>query len=165
MGIPSDAAPSLVLFRPGTGRKDPGSPTLAFMLVSPTREEFLALAVRYTIVPVWTDVLGDAVTAVGAHAALAGGDPSFLLESVEGGDRWARWSFLGWDPLFALSSVDGVASLTGMAFPIVQGDPLATLESVLLHCTAPDLPGMPPLHTGVVGYLGYDAVRYVEHLP
>ncbi len=110
-------------------------------------------------------MLGDAVTAVGAHAALAGEDSSFLLESVEGGDRWGRWSFLGWDPLFTLASTDGVVSLTGTQFPIDGSDPLVALESLLRHCTAPDLAGMPPLHAGVVGYLGYDAVRYIEHLP
>ena len=76
-----------------------------------------------------------------------------------------RWSFLGWDPLFTLASTDGVVSLTGTQFPIDGSDPLVALESLLRHCTAPDLAGMPPLHAGVVGYLGYDAVRYIEHLP
>ncbi len=150
------------LVTPGSQR--PVLPS-AIMIVSPTRDEFLALAKQHSIVPVWTDVLGDAVTAVGAHGALAGAGPSFLLESVEGGDRWARWSFLGWDPLFVLSSRDGVVSLSGAEFVIDDSDPLAALESLLTQCTVPDLPGMPPLHSGVVGYLGYDAVRYIEHLP
>ena len=135
------------------------------MRLSPSREEFVRLAGGHAIVPVWADVLGDTVTAVGAFGALAGSGPSFLLESVEGGDRWARWSFLGWDPLFILSSRDGVVELEGAQFPIDRSDPFIALESLLRRCTVPELPGMPPLHTGVVGYLGYDAVRYVERLP
>ncbi|MBE0529876.1 MAG: chorismate-binding protein, partial [Rhodospirillales bacterium] len=135
------------------------------MQIAPSREAFIALAADAVIVPVWTDLLGDTMTAVGAFGDVAPDGPAFLLESVEGGDRWARWSFLGWDPLFVLTSRHGLVTLEGADIDFDATDPLTALESLLSRIRVPDLPGMPPLHTGMVGYLAYDVVRYVEHLP
>ncbi|MCB2222910.1 MAG: chorismate-binding protein [Actinobacteria bacterium] len=135
------------------------------MQVIPSREEFTRLAAEHTMVPVRVDVLGDRHTPVGVFERLAGDGPAFLLESVEGGERWARWSFAGWDPLFTVSSHAGEVAVEGDAPGPLEGDPLAVLEQVLEAFSTPDLPGLPPLHSGLVGYLGYDAVRYVERLP
>jgi len=135
------------------------------MNVRPSRDEFLHLAGSYGLIAVSTEVLGDRETPVGAFEALAGEGPAFLLESVEGGDRWGRWSFIGWDPLFILSSQAGVVSVTGASIEVGDGDPLAVLSEVVGTYQPPDLPGLPPLHSGLVGYLAYDAVRYVERLP
>ena len=135
------------------------------MNVRPSRDEFLDLARDHDLIPVVTEVLGDRETPVGAFESLAGDGSAFLLESVEGGDRWGRWSFLGWDPLFTISSRDGAVSVEGAAVKIGQGDPLTILENVVGGFTPAAFPGLPPLHCGLVGYLGYDAVRYVEHLP
>jgi anthranilate synthase component 1 len=135
------------------------------MRVTPGPEEFAELARRHTMVPVRVRLLADRDTPVGIFERLAGSGPAFLLESVEGGERWARWSFAGWDPLFTVASRGGRVGIEGDRPPDVVGDPLAVLEKVLAAQTVPDLPGLPPLHSGLVGYLGYDAVRYVEHLP
>jgi anthranilate synthase component 1 len=132
----------------------------------PSREEFLRLAREHTLVPVWREVLGDLETPVGAYRKL--GEPnSFLLESVEHGERWGRYSFIGCDPFLIMSSRDGVVSLEGDAPPGVADapDPLTALERALAAYRAPALPGLPPLHGGAVGYLGYDVVRYIEKLP
>jgi anthranilate synthase component 1 len=122
------------------------------MRIYPRPEEFVELAENYPLVPVWTKVLADKDTPVSAFEKLVGSRPGFLLESVEGGENWARWSFLGWDPLFVVGADDG-------------RDPLTALEEVVARFRAPDLAGLPPLHSGLVGYLGYDVVRGVEQLP
>jgi anthranilate synthase component I len=130
-------------------------------VVNPSLPEFLDLATRHSVVPVFDTVLADRDTAVSAYEKLVGSAPGFLLESVEGGERWAQWSFLGWDPLFTLLSRDGIV-LSEVELP--EGDPLAILERVIDQHSSPDLPGLPPLHSGLVGYLGYDCVRYIERL-
>ncbi|MGH8924415.1 MAG: anthranilate synthase component I [Acidimicrobiia bacterium] len=132
------------------------------MLIHPGREEFIALAKSYPLVPVWTKVLADRETPVSAFEKLVGAGPGFLLESVEGGENWARWSFIGWDPLFTLTSYEGRIESQQ---PLQSDDPLGALEELVARVRAADLPGLPPLHSGLVGYLGYDTVRYIEHLP
>jgi anthranilate synthase component 1 len=133
--------------------------------VIPGPEEFERLAAEHAIVPVRLEVLGDRDTPVSVFEKVAGGGPAFLLESVEGGDRWARWSFVGWDPLFVMRSRDGAVTVTGADVEAGEGDPLTVLASVVERFSTPELPGLPPLHSGLVGWLGYDAVRYVERLP
>jgi anthranilate synthase component 1 len=109
--------------------------------------------------------MADRETPVSAFEKLVGDEPGFLFESVEGGDRWARWSFLGWDPQFTLLAQNGVTSVDREGIVLAEGDPLMVLEDLLSRHTSPDLAGLPPLHSGVVGYLGYDCVRYIEDLP
>jgi anthranilate synthase component I len=135
------------------------------MKVTPDRAEFLRLAAENAVVPLSVEVLGDRITPVSLFEVLAGDGPAFLLESVEGGERWGRWSFVGWDPLFVLASRDGDVRLEGAPFDLPSLDPLAALERVLGSFDAPKIAGLPPLHSGLVGFLGYDMVRYVEHLP
>ncbi|MBT8165745.1 MAG: anthranilate synthase component I [Acidimicrobiia bacterium] len=130
-----------------------------------SQSAFLDLAAEYSVVPLTLEVVGDRETAVTVFEKLVGDAPGFLLESVEGGERWGRWSFVGWDAEFTLSSTGGVSSLDGAAIDVPPGDPLEVLETLLARFKTPDLPNLPPLHTGVVGYLGYDCVRYVENLP
>ncbi len=130
-----------------------------------SQSDFLELAAEYSVVPITLEVVGDRETAVTVFEKLVGDDPGFLLESVEGGESWGRWSFVGWDAAFTLSSTVGISTITGATVEVPEGDPLAVLEAMLARFHTPELPNLPPLHTGVVGYLGYDCVRYVEHLP
>ncbi|HSL26895.1 MAG TPA: anthranilate synthase component I [Acidimicrobiia bacterium] len=127
----------------------------------PPLSEFLDLAGRYPVVPVFDTVLADRETPVSAFEKLVGSEPGFLLESVEGGERWAQWSFLGWDPLFTMVSRNGKVEAE---IPLPEGDPLTVLQKVVEGHATPDLAGLPPLHSGLVGYLGYDCVRYIERL-
>ncbi len=130
----------------------------------PNRTEFLELAADHAIVPVALTVQADRETPVTLFDKLAGSaDQSFLLESVEGGDRWARWSFVGWDPLDTIVARDGVASSRQLGE--LPGDPLEGLADYLERHSSPDIPGLPPLHAGLVGYLSYDVVRHIESLP
>ena len=136
-----------------------------------TKGEFLALAAGYAVVPIAIEVLADRETPVSVFERLVGESDGFLLESVEGGETWARWSFVGWDPEFTLFARDGISWTEGKVFDLGPGDPLTVLAEMLDRYKTPsasDLglgdPG-PPLFAGCVGYLAYDAARYVEHLP
>jgi len=134
----------------------------------PTRAEFHALAAEYSVVPVWRELLADLITPVAAFARLCPGDePGFLLESVEHGERWGRWSFVGRHHAVTMVAhgrqITTDHPVTG-SVPLDEGI-LAATEAVLRHYRAPSLPELPPLHSGLVGYLGYDVVREVEDLP
>ena len=83
------------------------------MLLRPSRDEFHSLARDHTVVPVWAEVLGDLETPVAAYAKLVGDGPGFLLESVEHGERWSRFSFVGRDPVATLVLRDGLVSVDG----------------------------------------------------
>ena len=83
------------------------------MEIRPSREEFHALAARYTVVPVWTDLLADLETPVAAFMKLVGDGQGFLLESVEHGERWSRFSFVGRNPVATLTLRDGVVTVDG----------------------------------------------------
>ena len=91
----------------------------------------------------------------------------FLLESVEHGERWSRFSFVGRAPVATLVLRDGRVEVEGALPDGVPRDKgiLAALEVVLDRYRAPRLPDLPPLQSGVVGYLGYDVVREIERLP
>ncbi len=130
-------------------------------------DTFQERASRYNVVPVTLEVLADRETPVSAFEKLVGDQVGFLLESVQGGERWSQWSFCGWDPAFTLESRDGIASITaGFLNPeLPDGNPLSVLDQVIRWYDSPDEPSLPPLHSGLVGFLGYDTVRYIEHLP
>jgi len=133
----------------------------------PAREDFHAHAATHTIVPVWTSVLADLETPVAAYVKLVGDGPGFLLESVEGAERWARFSFVGRNPTATIVSRNGVVELDGTlptGIPTGEGI-LAALEALLAIHSSPTFDDLPPLHGGVMGYLGYDVIREVEHLP
>ncbi len=138
-------------------------------MIRPSRDEFRALAREHSVVPVWRHLLADLITPVAAFARLCPADePGFLLESVEHGERWGRWSFVGRRAAATLVSRAGVVEVTGgrlpAGIPVDQGM-LAAVEAVLERYRSPGLEDLPPLHGGLVGYLGYDVVREVEHLP
>ena len=135
------------------------------MNVQPSRDEFLALGDGAPSRPHQRGGARRPGHRGRGVPAVAGSGPAFLLESVEGGDRWARWSFLGWDPLFVVTSRDGDLIVSGADVESGDGDPLTRLERIIGSFTPPALVGLPPLHSGLVGYLGYDMVRYIEHLP
>lgn len=136
-----------------------------------TLERFLELAAEYPVVPVAMEILADRETPVSMYERLVGDREGFLLESVEGGERWARWSFAGWSAEFALIAEDGACRVEGARIDLPDGDPLTVLAGLLERYRTPDSSALglgdpaPPLYAGCVGYLGYDAVRYIEHLP
>jgi anthranilate synthase component I len=138
-------------------------------MITPDRETFHALAREHRVVPVRLELLGDQITPVGAFVRLVGDGDGFLLESVER-ERWSRWSFVGRNPLATLVLRDGRVSVEGELPAPVPTDRgiLAAVEALLAACRSPATAtddDLPPLHGGLVGYLGYDVVREVERLP
>ena len=136
-------------------------------VITPSREEFVALARDYTVVPVWTQILADLETPVAAFIKLVGDGDGFLLESVEHGERWSRYSFVGRNPRGTLTLRDGMLRVTGAipeSVPLDKGM-LAAMEELLRIYRAPLFPDLPPLQGGLMGHLGYDVVREIEDLP
>jgi len=141
----------------------------------PSLERFRSMARLHRIVPVWRELVADTFTPVAAFLQIVGTEDTsgFLLESVEGGERWGRYSFIGRNPLATIVTngtevtTRGDLDLDALCDGGVTGSHgiLEALESILSACDSPDLPDLPPLHAGLVGYLGYDVVREVEHLP
>jgi anthranilate synthase component I len=138
------------------------------MQLSPSFETFQARARQGRIVPVWREFLFDTDTAVTAYAKLARPPFGFLLESVVGGERWARYSFLGTSPSAAWRLRDGRAEWwtpeRGWS-PIATEDPLGDLDRRLRERTPAPSPELPRFWGGAVGYFGYDVVRQIERLP
>ncbi len=117
---------------------------------TPTSDEARALAAKFALVPVYREVLADMLTPVRAYTLLCPpGEPGFLLESVEGGERLARYSFIG---------------AKARHLELGQGSPLDALSAVASEETAP-VRGVPRFHGGAVGYLGYESARHFERLP
>ncbi len=137
------------------------------MTIKPSFDDFVELSREHRVVPVWRSLLADQVTPVAIFARCVGDDDGFLLESVENGERWSRWSFLGRNPLATIVSTNGDITVSGpLAHEVPVGDGmLATLENLLDEFSSPDIDELPPLHSGLMGYLGYDVVREVERLP
>ncbi|HWM05328.1 MAG TPA: anthranilate synthase component I [Actinophytocola sp.] len=137
-------------------------------VVSPSREEFRRLAVDNRVVPVIRRVLADAETPVGVYRKLARGRPNtFLLESAENGRSWSRWSFVGVESTAVLTERDGEACWEGTT-PVglpTGGDPLEVLRETVRILHTDRFPDLPPLTGGMVGFIGYDAVRRLERLP
>src|ERR1700687_6000575 len=135
----------------------------------PTRADFLELAAAHSLVPVYRQLVGDTLTPVTAFGKIQEGDWSFLFESVIGGERLGRYSFLGAGPFLRFQAWDRRVVIedtaTGQVERLTHPDPLRLLEECLAKYRAPHLAGLPRFCGGAVGYAGYDSVRYVEHLP
>ncbi len=139
----------------------------------PTPDEFAALAQQHSLVPVYRQLTGDTLTPVSAFCKIQEGDWAFLFESVVGGERHGRYSFLGAGPFLRFQAYGPRVRLErprpdrpGVAVEeFDHPDPLRFLEEQLAALRTPNLPGLPRFSGGAVGYAAYDAVRYVERLP
>ncbi len=133
----------------------------------PSREEFRSLAHRYSVVPVWQEWVADTLTPVAAYLIAVGDSPGFLFESVEGGERWGRFSFVGREPTAVYSSHGRTVEVEADGKKTACGTDgiLSVLSELLENYRTPDVGELPPLHSGLVGYLGYDVVREIEKLP
>ncbi len=139
----------------------------------PSLTEFSRLARRASVVPVWGEIPDDVDTPVSAWLKLDDGHDSFLLESVAGGEHVARYSFVGSRPRLVFESRgrevvlrergrDGQMSVRRFQ---AQPDPLAELERLMRRYRAAPVPALPRFFGGLVGYAGYNAVRFLERLP
>jgi len=136
--------------------------------VSLTLDEVKQRARRAPMVPIFRDMLSDALTPVTAYAALASDGPAYLLESVERGEHLGRYSFVAADPMAIVTIAGGVATVQDAngRHELEGIDPLRALEAYLKTFAAEPADGLPEgFCGGAVGYLGYEAARYLERLP
>ncbi len=123
----------------------------------PTIEEVKERSAEGNLIPIYREIRADLETPVAAFLKIARGKYSFLLESVEGGERMARYSFIGTEPYRVLR--------TGANEDAGAVDPLRLIEQEMARHRLVPLPELPRFHGGAVGYLGYETVRYFEELP
>ena len=137
-------------------------------MVYPDFETFADMARQGNLIPVYREILGDLETPVSAYKKLRGEGCSFLLESVEGGEKWGRFSFLGLNPslMFQVEGGKTVIHRDGRQETLdPAADPFEHLRRLLAGFIPVATPGLPRFWGGLVGYLGYDMVRYIERLP
>ena len=131
-------------------------------------EEFRSYAKTFNVIPVSRHLLADGNTPVGIYQKLAKNrENTFLLESAEHDGTWSRYSFIGVRSEATLSEKNGLAHWQGTApagAPLGI-DPLEALRICASHLRSPQIPGLPPLTSGLVGFMGYDIVRRLEKLP
>lgn len=137
-----------------------------------TRERFDALVADHRVVPVVRALFADGETPVGVHRKLAGGRAgTFLLESAEQGGIWSRWSFVGVSSFGVLTTDGGTVTWQdhgldrARALGDAEGTPLEVLAALHARWATPRIDGLPPLTGGLVGFVGWEAVRELEQLP
>lgn len=137
------------------------------MMKLTTFEQFVDLAKRGTFVPVCKEIVADLLTPVSAFLKIAEhSDYAFLLESVEGGEQVARYSFLGKDPFLILRARDGRVVIDRDGATTESDEPfMPTLRNLMASVRSPYVPGLPRFTGGAVGYLGYDAAAWFEPVP
>ncbi|MBW2259045.1 MAG: anthranilate synthase component I [Deltaproteobacteria bacterium] len=136
-------------------------------MVHPSKEEFLRLKERCNVIPVFRELPGDTETPVSLFKKLAQGPESFLLESVEGGERWGRYSFIGHRSRLVVR-VRGeeieLSSRNGENKKF-KTEPFAYLKNLMEGFCGEAVDGLPRFFGGLVGYMSYDMVRFLEDLP
>ncbi len=133
----------------------------------PPRDTFYSLAEKGNLIPVYREIMADMDTPVSAFRKLDDGRFSYLLESIEGGEKWGRYSFLGSTPSVIIRSKGTlVETITdGVTVQQEAADPLACVKELLAQFAPVEVEGLPRFFGGAVGYLGYDMVRHFESLP
>lgn len=133
----------------------------------PEFSEFEQLAEKFEIIPVYRRLISDSMTPVSAFHKLDDGQPACLFESVVGGEKVGRYSFIGIHPEYHLSATRDQVTVSSKAGTetFTCENPLEELRQRLDTGNVAHIEGLPPFNGGAIGYAGYDVVRYVENLP
>jgi anthranilate synthase component 1 len=134
----------------------------------PSLDAFKAKASEGNLIPVYRELLADLLTPVSAFMRVDTGGRSFLLESVQGGEKWARYSFLGANPSVIIwtGGGKGYVEKDGEVMEYaLDGDPLDFLKGVMARYRPVEVEGLPRFSGGAVGYIGYDVVSFFEDIP
>lgn len=137
-------------------------------MTCPNFKEFKSLAKKGNLIPVYREILADSDTPVSAFLKIDDGRYSFLLESMEGGEKWARYSFLGSRPSVIVQSFGSKVEITRHGKKEQRSfdrDPLDVVKDVLSEYKPVPDPLLPRFYGGGVGFIGYDAVRFFERMP
>ena len=155
------------MVRAGSPRRSAATPVRAGATY-PSREDFLGLVRQGNLVPVVREILGDLETPVSAFLKVHRGAYGFLLESVEQGQKWGRYSFLGTEPARVLRLRGRSVELETPGGATVRretDDPFGEVKRLLAPYRPVAVPGLPRFTGGAIGYIGYDMVRHFERLP
>jgi len=127
---------------------------------------FQKFSLQGNLIPVYREIMADLDTPVTAFKKLDDGQFSFLLESIEGGEKWGRYSFLGSNPSRIIRSKGNIVEIIadGSTTTTLSKDPLEYIRTTLARYTPVEVEGLPRFFGGAVGYLGYDMVRHFENL-
>ncbi|MGA2191851.1 MAG: chorismate-binding protein, partial [Nitrospirota bacterium] len=134
----------------------------------PDIKEFSEAAKRGNLIPVYRELLADLLTPVSAFMRIDTGDYSFLLESVQGGEKWARYSFLGSGPSVIIETRGNKGFIKkggAVEERAVAGDPLEFMKEAMGGYRPVPVAGLPRFFGGAVGYVGYDIVSSFEDIP
>ncbi|GAB6990298.1 anthranilate synthase component I [Paenibacillus pini] len=135
-------------------------------MLSPSVEQVITLSSEYNLIPVVKRLLADMETPIRIFQRFAERDRAFLLESVEGGSQWARYSFIGTDPFMMISGKKGEMTLERSGIKEdMTGKPVEELKALLRSYRSPMMDEMPPFTGGAIGFFGYDLLQYYEKLP
>ena len=137
-------------------------------MLNPSFDEFSRKARDGNLIPVYREILADMETPVSAFRKIDSGNYAFLLESIEGGEKWGRYSFLGSNPglvFKAKGSRAEVITADGIQFHEINTDVLEPLKAILSRYRPVRADDLPRFYGGMVGFLGYDVVRQFERLP
>lgn len=129
--------------------------------------EFKDLAKQGNLIPIYKEILGDVETPVSAFLKL-NKKPSFLLESVVGGEKWARYSFIGVEPSMTITCKGKKTEVRSQKSEVrteTAEDPLNVIKNILSGFKPVDVKGLPRFSGGLVGYIGYDVVKFFERVP
>ena len=125
--------------------------------------EFKKLAAKHNVIPIVREKVADFETPISIAARLKRHGKFFLLESIEGGERWGRYSILGYDIAKEFVIDNGVATLkSGDLETILPGNPMDALQGYLRQYKACHLAGLPRFFGGAVGYFAFESVQYFE---
>ncbi|MRR39209.1 anthranilate synthase component I, partial [bacterium] len=132
----------------------------------PDFDTFRSLAGQGNLIPVCREIMADMDTPVSAFRKIDDGPYSFLLESIEGGEKWGRYSFLGANPATVIRTRGTTVEIVtnGEVRAVTSDDPLGFMREYLSRFNPVEIPGLPRFFGGAVGYLGYDMVRHFERL-
>jgi anthranilate synthase component I len=138
-------------------------------MFKPSLEEFKQKAKSGNLIPVYKEILADLDTPVSAYMKIRGGEYSFLLESIEGGEKWARYCFLGCDPSVVVTTkgrnLTVIKNGKSEQSKIESGSPLSAVKEILARYQPVQSAGLPRFSGGAVGFVSYDMVRFFENLP
>ncbi len=135
-------------------------------MFKPSPGEYLAMSKEYNLIPVYADLVVDMDTPISIFKKVCQGQDTYLLESVEGGENLARYSFIGLEPFLNYRSRNRSGLIEDrQGCREVAGEPLDVLQGIMDFYRAPKIEDLPRFYGGAVGYFGYDLVRYVEELP